>query len=83
VAVVVLELPGSPHQYEAGFVRPLDGLIHAIQQRLVHGVALCGAGRIDTRLVGRFDPDSTEACPNCVRDLSSEAEWDRSASGMG
>jgi hypothetical protein len=53
-----------PH--EAGFVRPLDGLVHAVARRLAGNIALCGAGRIETELVGRFDPEAADACPACA-----------------
>ena len=56
----------SPRPQEAGFVRPLDGLVHVVKQKVSGNVALCGAGPIETKLVGRFDPQSPDACPSCT-----------------
>jgi hypothetical protein len=60
----VLE-PESTRPHEAGFVRPLDGFAHVVKRSLGRNVALCGAGTIETQLVGRFDPDAGDACPVC------------------
>jgi hypothetical protein len=64
---------GSARQYESGFIRPVDGVIHAVQKRVTGNVARCGAGRIETLLVGRFDPDAEDACPACRTMLSDGA----------
>jgi hypothetical protein len=60
-----------PH--EAGFVRPLDGFVHVVKRRLTGNIALCGAGRIATELVGRFDPEAADACPSCSALVTTEA----------
>jgi hypothetical protein len=55
----------GPRPHEAGFVRPLDGFAHVLKRSVAGTVALCGAGPIETQLVGRFDPDAADACPVC------------------
>lgn len=61
-----------PH--EAGFVRPLDGMVHVVKKRVGGNIALCGAGPITTQLVGRFDPESPDACPSCITLIPGQIE---------
>jgi hypothetical protein len=63
---MMLQQDQTARPYEAGFVRPMDGLVHVVKKGFSARDALCGAGRIETQLVGRFDPDSADACPTCV-----------------
>jgi hypothetical protein len=56
----------SARPHEAGFVRPIDGVVHVVKRRVGGNIALCGAGPIETQLVGRFDPQSPDACPACI-----------------
>lgn len=58
------------HRHEAGLVRPLDGVIHAVRNTVEGPMAVCGAGRIETQLVGRFDESSRTSCLVCIRTLS-------------
>lgn len=59
--------------HEAGLVRPLDGVIHAIRKGITGDVAVCGAGRIETRLIGRFDDTSGTSCLQCIAVLTETA----------
>jgi hypothetical protein len=72
--VIVLTSSESPRPYEAGFTRPLDGVVHVVMKKVNGSVALCGAGRIETQMVGRFDPEVADACPACTRLISGQAE---------
>jgi hypothetical protein len=55
---------------ESGTVDPADTLVHAVRRRLTGAAALCGAGAIEKMLAGRFDPEATEACPECAQACS-------------
>ena len=64
---------GASSHYEAGCIRPIDGLVHAVRKKLSGDFALCGAGRVETHLVGGFDGDAEDACPSCLAALAGEA----------
>ena len=53
-----------PTQHETGLVTG-DSAVHAVQKRINGNVAMCGAGRIDQPLTGRFEPDDGKACAAC------------------
>ena len=62
---MALPLGDGPRPYEAGFVRPHDGVAHVLKRGVSGTAALCGAGPIETQLVGRYDPEAADACPTC------------------
>jgi hypothetical protein len=58
----VAATPASPYERGADSA----GVVHAVRKSLNGMAAICGAGRIATQLVGRFDPASPDACRACV-----------------
>jgi len=60
--------------YEQGATAQLDTppiagaqLRHAVKKTVTGPTALCGAGRIEIRLLGSFDSTSENACPQCAK----------------
>jgi hypothetical protein len=43
---------------------------HAVKKTVSGPTALCGAGRIETRLLGNFDSTDDGACPQCAELLA-------------
>ncbi len=43
---------------------------HAVKKTVSGPAALCGAGRIETRLLGSFDGSDENACPDCAQLLA-------------
>lgn len=61
---------GSRTTYQSG--RADGERVHAVVERLAGAVALCGAGRITRKTVGRFpSADDAEICPTCLEAVSS------------
>jgi hypothetical protein len=61
--------------YEQGATAQLDQvarpqLRHAVKKTVSGPTALCGAGRIETRLLGNFDTNDESACPDCAQLLA-------------
>jgi hypothetical protein len=61
--------------YEQGAIAQLDTVSkpqtrHAIRKTMSGPTALCGAGRIEIRLLGNFDSSAQEACPQCAELLA-------------
>jgi hypothetical protein len=60
--------------YEQGATAQLDPTLvarpqvrHAVKKTVSGPIALCGAGRIEIRLLGTFDSAAESACPLCVQ----------------
>jgi hypothetical protein len=43
---------------------------HAIKQTINGPAALCGAGRIEIRILGSFDSEADNVCPLCAEVLA-------------
>lgn len=61
--------------YEQGATAQLDQLVrpqlrHAVKKTVSGPTALCGAGRIEIRLLGSFDGTAEQACPRCAELLA-------------
>jgi hypothetical protein len=61
--------------YEQGATTQLDAAArpqvrHAVKKTVYGPTALCGAGRIETRLLGSFDSAAENACPECAELLA-------------
>jgi hypothetical protein len=61
--------------YEQGATAELDAAArpqvrHAVKKTVSGPTALCGAGRIKTRLLGTFDSTAESACPECAELLA-------------
>jgi hypothetical protein len=63
--------------YEQGATAQLDAarvarpqVRHAVKKTVSGPTALCGAGRIETRLLGSFDSSAENACPQCAELLA-------------
>jgi hypothetical protein len=63
--------------YEQGATAQLDAapvarpqVRHAVKKTVSGPTALCGAGRIETRLLGSFDSTAENACPQCAELLA-------------
>ncbi|HZV24974.1 MAG TPA: hypothetical protein VFG00_01670 [Acidothermaceae bacterium] len=61
--------------YEQGATVQLDAAAkpqvrHAVKKTVSGPTALCGAGPIETRLLGRFDGTDESACPECAQLLA-------------
>ncbi len=61
--------------YEQGATAQLDPVArpqvrHAVKKTVAGPTALCGAGRIEIRLLGNFDTTAENACPHCVELLT-------------
>jgi len=41
-------------------------VVHAVKKTINGPRAVCGAGRIDRMVAGRFDPADRQACDRCV-----------------
>jgi hypothetical protein len=57
--------------YEQGATTELDAAArpqvrHAVKKTVSGPTALCGAGPIETRLLGKFDSTAESACPECA-----------------
>jgi hypothetical protein len=57
--------------YEQGATAQLDSALqpqlrHAVKKTVSGPMALCGAGRIEIRLLGNFDSEAQDACPQCA-----------------
>jgi hypothetical protein len=44
-------------------------VFHAVSSRFGRLTAICGAGRITTLVLGKFDPTDRHACEACRRKL--------------
>lgn len=60
---------GATAQLETAPVA-LPQLRHAVKKTMSGPTALCGAGRIEIRLLGNFDSAAEAACPHCARLLA-------------
>lgn len=47
-----------------------DQVRHAIKKTINGPAALCGAGRIEIRILGSFDSEADNVCPMCAEVLS-------------
>ncbi|HEY5049444.1 MAG TPA: hypothetical protein VII50_00985 [Acidothermaceae bacterium] len=61
--------------YEQGATAQLDvaarpQVRHAVKKTVSGPTALCGAGRIEIRLLGSFDTTAENACPQCAELLA-------------
>jgi hypothetical protein len=61
--------------YEQGATAQLDAAArpqarHAVKKTVSGPTALCGAGPIKTRLLGKFDTTDESACPDCAQLLA-------------
>jgi hypothetical protein len=63
--------------YEQGATAQLDAaqvarpqVRHAVKKTVSGPTALCGAGRIEIRLLGNFDSSAENACPHCAELLA-------------
>jgi hypothetical protein len=62
--------------YEQGATAQLDPVArlqvrHAVKKTVAGPTALCGAGRIEIRLLGNFDRAAEDACQQCAHLLAS------------
>jgi hypothetical protein len=63
---------GIRTEHGLGLVQPVDGVFHAVSSRFGRLTALCGAGRITTLVLGRFDPHDRHACEACRHKLAED-----------
>ena len=61
--------------YEQGATAQLDATVptqvrHAVKKTVSGPTALCGAGPIETRLLGSFDSTAENACAQCAELLA-------------
>jgi hypothetical protein len=61
--------------YEQGATAQLDPIArpqlrHAVKKTVSGPTALCGAGRIEIRLLGNFESSAENACPECAKLLA-------------
>lgn len=62
--------------YEQGALAPtreplaFDEVRHAVKKTINGPAALCGAGRIEIRILGAFDSAADNVCPLCAEILA-------------